>query len=376
MMTERKGQRPLRAFVLGLLLVALFIQTACISDTFSKDESSAKQAEAESAVEALRDERFPGAEIQNVYAVKVTDYGHYYLTDLAQAELVIEGEKLPIWLNLKTGELFLGGAGGSDEGMNVEAALEEASQEAVRLYLEARGVDESKILASELDASLLIPTGLETGDLRLDYLPIRGLPDGCREAKALPSNHSDGILFAVLGNLELDSSTSVKAWASLDAVRTMRKELELSEWNLTVTTLDEGLEIETLFFDGENVSCQVYGMLETDGLILHYPLEKTAEFPLNDGVKREYQSAAEAAENIAVTVTEDEIEVVFDADSIEYVKVYAMKDSPLTQKRYCLEPEENKVTLEWRELESRFVLVQAGETMGYYFSDSFTLKAE
>ena len=93
--------------------------------------------------------------------------------------------------------------------MNVEAALEEASQEAVRLYLEARGVDESKILASELDASLLIPTGLETGDLRLDYLPIRGLPDGCREAKALPSNHSDGILFAVLGNLELDSSTSV-----------------------------------------------------------------------------------------------------------------------------------------------------------------------
>ena len=55
MMTERKGQRPLRAFVLGLLLVALFIQTACISDTFSKDESSAKHAEAESAVEAWRD---------------------------------------------------------------------------------------------------------------------------------------------------------------------------------------------------------------------------------------------------------------------------------------------------------------------------------
>ena len=67
---------------------------------------------------------------------------------------------------------------------------------------------------------------------------------------------------------------------------------------------------------------------------------------------------------------------MFDAGSIEYVKVYAAKDSPLTQKRYCLEPEENKVTLEWRELESRFVLVQAGETMGYYFSDSFTLKAE
>ena len=375
-MTERKGQRPLRALVLGLLLTALVIQTACISDTFSKDESSAKQAEAESAVEALRDERFPGAEIQNVYAVKVTDYGHYYLTDLAQAELVIEGEKLPIWLNLKTGELFLGGAGGSDEGMSVDEALEEASQEAVRLYLEARGVDESKILASELDASLLIPTGLETGDLRLDYLPIRGLPDGCREAKALPSNHSDGILFAVLGNLELDSSASVKDWASLDAVRTMRKELELSEWNLTVTTLDQGLEVETLFFDGENVSCQVYGMLEADGLILYYPLEKTTEFPLNDGVKREYQSAAEAAENIAVTVTENTIEVVFDASSIEYVKVYAMKDSPLTQKHYSLETEENKISLEWRELKSRFVLVQAGETMGYYFSDSFTLKAE
>ena len=67
---------------------------------------------------------------------------------------------------------------------------------------------------------------------------------------------------------------------------------------------------------------------------------------------------------------------MFDAGSIEYVQVYATKDSPLTQKHYSLEPEENKISLEWRELESRFVLVQVGETMGYYFSDSFTLKAE
>ncbi len=364
MKSKTDRRTALRIAAVWMLLLALLMQTGCIRDTFTKEEESAKQAEAEAAVEAFLSERLPGAEATQVYAYRATNYGAFYLTDIAQAEVKsAEGETFILYLNTKTGEAYRSGGG------------EEASAAALELYLEARGISPERIVSNNLSCGMLIPTGQTTGDIRIDYL-AGGVPFDCEDEEALAKKTGDGILFAVSGDLVLSEGDAIEEWASAASVQDLKARFDLVEWNCTIEVVKNGFEMESICFDGNAAKYQAYELTEKEGLWLYIPVKSFVESGSGNGGRRDEVDAREAAEAVSVNVSAAQIEVRFDETAIEYIHLYAPAGADYANQRYTLETKEGPVTLVWRELDDCYVMAADGEIAGYYFSESFTLKAE
>jgi len=362
MMRPGKSGWRWRTWAAAVILLALMLsQSGCIRNAYSDEEASSRNAEASEAIRAFAAEYLPGAEVEMTSILKVSDFAASYLTDIAEGTLQQDGETFQIWLNLKTGDAYRSGGG------------DEAAQAALALYLAVKGIDEASIVRQDMTAVMLIPSGLETGNIRLDYIDIKGIPFGCEEEKELGENTRDGLLFAVEGELSLADTVSIRDWVDLDSSETLKERYELAERDLTVRTLQDGFEKEWLHHLRESIEYEAYALIRCEDLILHFPVEHISEKP---GQDRTETNVREAAEHVTVSVSEDGFEVSFDGSAIERMMIYTPSTSAYIGKHYRMETEEGSVTFVWRQLDSCCVLAREGDPYGYYFRESFTLKAE